>query len=148
MIIITTIGLSFDVIIPNSYLISYDKKVSDQKDNLWQLGKNLSIGDSYTYKICDPSAMPNYSAESYHYFTKNLKHNSSLCYVIKLDFVNLFHSDENDIEGNIWVVQASISDFSGVETPSDTQSFILILIPLKSIQLIPFILTQSNMLIH
>ncbi|WP_316507189.1 hypothetical protein [Nitrosopumilus sp.] len=95
MIIITTIGLSFDVIIPNVYSLDYNQQVSDQRDNLWQLGKNLSVGDSYTYKICDPSAISNYSAESYHYFTKNLEHNSSLCYVIKLDFVNLLSSDEN-----------------------------------------------------
>ena len=110
MIIITTVGLSFDVIIPNVYGIDYSEKVSDQRNNLWQLGKNLSIGDSYTYKICDPSAIPNYSAESYHYFTKNLEHNSSLCYIIKLDFVNILNSDENQINSNIWVVQASISD--------------------------------------
>ncbi len=99
MIIITTIGLSFDVIIPNVYSLDSNDQVSDQKNNLWQLGKNLSIGDSYTCKICDPSTIPNYSAESYHCFTKNLEHNSSLCYVIKLDFVNLLNSDENDIEG-------------------------------------------------
>ena len=110
MMIITTVGLSFDVIIPNIYGIDYSEKVSDQRNNLWQLGKNLSVGDSYTYKICDPSAIPNYSAESYHYFTKNLEHNSSLCYVIKLDFVNLLHSDENQINSDIWVIQASISD--------------------------------------
>ena len=54
----------------------YNEKVSDQRNNLWQLGKNLSIGDFYTYKICDPSATPNYSAESYHYFTKGLTRNS------------------------------------------------------------------------
>ena len=113
VIIVTTIGLTFDVIIPNIYALTtpiYNQQISDQRNNLWHLGKNLSVGDSYTYKICDPSAIPNYSAENYHYFTKNLKHNSSLCYVIKLDFVNLLHSDENDIEGNIWVIQASISD--------------------------------------
>ena len=113
--IVTITGLSFDVIIPNVYSLDYNQQVSDQRDNLWQLGKNLSIGDSYTYKICDPSAIPNYSAEIYHYFTKNLEHNSSLCYFIKLDFVNLLNSDENDISGNIWVVQASISDVFGTE---------------------------------
>lgn len=114
--VVTVIGLSFDVIIPNVYsmtLSSYSQQVSDQKNNLWQLGKNLSMGDSYTYKICDPYAIPNYSAESYHYFTKNLEHNSSLCYIVKLDFVNLLHSDENQINSNIWVVQASISDVLG-----------------------------------
>ncbi|MGI9567174.1 MAG: hypothetical protein ACR2LL_09215 [Nitrosopumilus sp.] len=108
--IVTITGLSFDVIIPNVYLLDCNDQVSDQKNNLWQLGKNLSIGDSYTYKICDPSSIPHYSAESYHYFTKNLEHNSSLCYIIKLDFVNLLNSDENQINSNIWVVQASISD--------------------------------------
>ena len=115
MILITTIGLSFDVIIPNSYSISYDDHVSDQKNNLWQIGKNLSVGDSYTYKICNLSAIPNYSAESYHYFIKNLEHNSSICYMLKLDFVNLLSSDDNNISGNIWVVQASISDVLGIE---------------------------------
>ena len=108
--VVTITELTYDVIIPNSYSISYNEKVSDQKNNLWQLGKNLSIGDSYTYKICDPSAILNYSSESYHYFTQDKEHNSSLCYVIKLDFVNLLHSDENQINSNIWVVQASISD--------------------------------------
>ena len=108
--IVTITGLSFDVIIPNVYSLDYNDQISDQKNNLWQLGKNLSIGDSYTYKICDPSAIPNYSAERYHYFTKNLEHNSSLCYVIKLDFVNLLNSDENQINSNIWIVQVSISD--------------------------------------
>ncbi len=116
VIIVTTIGLIFDVIIPNVYALtlpSYNEQVSSKKDNLWHLGKNLSIGDSYTYKICDPSAILNYSAESYHYFTKDLEHNSSLCYIIKLDFVNLLNSDENQINSDIWVVQASISDILG-----------------------------------
>ena len=108
--IVTITGFSFDVIIPNVYSLDYNQQISDQKNNLWHLGKNLPIGDSYTYKICDPSAIPNYPAESYHYFTKNLEHNSSLCYVIKLDFVNILNSDENQINSNIWVVQASISD--------------------------------------
>ncbi len=114
----TTIGLTFDVIIPNVYastLPIYNEQVSYQKNNLWHLGKNLSIGDSYTYKICDPSAILNYSAESYHYFTKDLEHNSSLCYIIKLDFVNLLNSDENQINSDIWVVQASISDILGTD---------------------------------
>ena len=109
--VVTITGLSFDVIIPNVYSLDYNDQVSDQRNNLWQLGKNLEIGDSYTYKICDPPAMPNYSAESYHYFTKNWEHNSSLCYVTKLDFVNLLNSDENDISGNIWMIQTSISEF-------------------------------------
>ena len=120
--VVTITGLTYDVIIPNVYGIDYNEKVSDQKNNLWQLGKNLSIDDSYTYKICDPSAIPNYSAENYHYFTKNLEHNFSLCYIIKLDFVNLFHSDENDILGNIWVVQASISDFSDTDSSTIRRS--------------------------
>ena len=98
------------MIIPNVYSLDYNDQVSDQRDNLWQLGKNLSVGDSFTYKICDPSAIPNYSSESYHYFTKDKEHNSSLCYVIKLDFVNLLNSDENQINSDIWIVQASISD--------------------------------------
>ena len=114
----TTIGLTFDVIIPNVYALTiptYNEQVSSQKDKLWHLGKNLSVGDSYTYKICDPSAILNYSAERYHYFTKDLEHNSSMCYVIKLDFVNLLNSDENQINSDIWVVQASISDVSGTD---------------------------------
>ncbi len=113
VIIVTTIGLTYDVIIPNVYASTppYNEQISAlYQNNMWQLGKNLSVGDSYTYKICDPSAILNYSAESYHYFTKDLKHNSSLCYIIKLDFVNLLNSDENQINSDIWVVQASISD--------------------------------------
>ena len=109
--IVVTLGLSFDGIIPSSYSISYDEQVSDQKNNLWHLGKNLSDGDSFTYKICDPKAIPT-SAANYHYFTQgNEDHNSSICYVIKLDFVNLLNSDENQINRDIWVVQAAISDF-------------------------------------
>jgi len=89
IIIVTTIGLIFDVIIPNVYALtppsSYNEQISAlYQNNMWQLGKNLPVGDSYTYKICDPSAILNYSAESYHYFTKDLRHNSSLCYIIKL----------------------------------------------------------------
>jgi len=110
-VIVVTLGLSFDGIIPSSYSISYDEQVSDQKNNLWHLGKNLSDGDSFTYKICDPKAIPT-SAANYHYFTQgNEDHNSSICYVIKLDFVNLLNSDENQINRDIWVVQAAISDF-------------------------------------
>jgi len=77
---------------------------------MWHLGKNLSVGDSYTYKICDPGAIQT-SAANYHYFTQgNENHNSSVCYVIKMDFVNLLNSDENLINGDVWVVQAVISD--------------------------------------
>jgi len=110
MIAILTIGLTFDVIIPNAYSLSYSEQVSDQKNNMWHLGKNLSVGDSYTYKICDPDAIQT-SAANYHYFTQgNENHNSSVCYVIKMDFVNLLNSDENLINGDVWVVQAAISD--------------------------------------
>ena len=85
-----------------------------QQEHLWNLGKNLTIGDSYTYQICDPDAILNYSAESYHYFTKNLEHNDSLCYTIQMDFVNLIATEQNDISGLIWVVQAQITDdFTG-----------------------------------
>ena len=111
--VVTVTGLSFDVILPNVYSLDYNQLVTDQKNNLWQLGKNLSIDDSFTYRICDPSSVQNYFAKSYHHFTKNLEHNSSLCYVLKLDFVNLLHSDENQINSDIWVVQASISDVLG-----------------------------------
>ena len=119
VIVITTIGLTFDGIIPTAYpltMLSYNEQISQQKDNLWQLGKNLSVGDSYTYKICDPSAMMHYSAENYHYFTQGKEHNSSMCYLIKLDFVNLLRSDENQINHDLWVVQATISDVLGMDT--------------------------------
>ena len=124
-----TIGLTYDVIIPNSYgIIDYNNQVSDQKNNLWQLGKNLEVGDSYTYKICDPNTIQT-SAANYHYFTQgNDDHNSSVCYLIKLDFVNLLNSDENDINSDIWVVQSAISDYSSKDIRHsifhiDTQTF-------------------------
>jgi len=90
--------------------IDYSVELAWQQEHLWNLGKNLSIGDSYTYRICDPGAILNYSAEVYHYFTKNLEHNGSLCYTIKMNFVNLASTDENQISGNVWIVQAAISD--------------------------------------
>ena len=94
--------------------IDYSQELAWQQEHLWNLGKDLTIGDSYTYKICDPDAILNYSAESYHYFTKNLEHNGSLCYTIQMDFVNLIPTDQNDISGLIWVVQAQITDdFTG-----------------------------------
>ncbi|MDH3854350.1 MAG: hypothetical protein OES23_07835, partial [Nitrosopumilus sp.] len=102
--------MTFDVIIPNAYSLSYSEQVSNQKNNMWYLGKNLSVGDSYTYKICDPDAIQT-SAANYHYFIQgNENHNSSVCYVIKMDFVNLLNSDENLINRDVWVVQAAISD--------------------------------------
>lgn len=105
------------MIIPNSYALTsphtgadYNEQVSWQQDHMWHLGENLSVGDSYTYKICDPDAMQT-SAANYHYFTQgNENHNSSVCYMIKLDFVNLLNSDENQINSDVWVVQAAISD--------------------------------------
>ena len=90
----------------------YNQQVLLQQSNLWHLGKNLLIGDSYTYKICDPDAIQT-SAANYHYFTQgNEDHNSSVCYTIKMDFVNLLNSDENQISnsGDVWVVQAAISN--------------------------------------
>lgn len=102
--------------IPNSYALShtdYNEQLSSlHQNNMWYLGKNLAPGDSYTYKICDPMAIINYSAESYHYFVQGKDHNDSLCYMIKLDFVSLLSSDENNIDSNIWVVQAIIQDFA------------------------------------
>ena len=90
----------------------YNEHVLWQQDHLWYLGKNLSVGDSYTYKICDPEVIQT-SAANYHYFTQgNENHNSSVCYMIKMDFVNLLMSDENQINGDVWVVQAAISDFA------------------------------------
>jgi len=109
--IVTITGLSFDVIIPNIYGIDYNDQVSSQKNNLWHLGKNLFIGDSYTYKICDPETIQT-TAANYHYFTQgNDDHNSSTCYTIKLDFVNLLTSDENHVnERDVWVVHAAIHE--------------------------------------
>ena len=99
---------------PHKQGIDYSQEVTWQQEHLWNLGKDLTIGDSYTYRICDPDAILNYSAESYHYFTKNLEHNGSLCYTIQMDFVNLIETDQNDINGLIWVVQAQITDdFTG-----------------------------------
>jgi len=118
VIAICVIGLTFDVIIPSSYALSssphirvdYNEQVLWQQDLLWNLGKNLSVGDSYTYKICDPEAVQT-SAANYHYFVQGKEnHNSSVCYMIKLDFVNLLNSDENHINSDVWVVQAAISD--------------------------------------
>ena len=105
------------MVIPNSYALTlphpgadYNEQVSWQQGHMWHLGKNLSVGDSYTYKICDPDAIQT-SAANYHYFTQgNENHNSSVCYVIKMDFVNLLNSDENQIDSDVWVVQAAISD--------------------------------------
>ena len=105
--------------IPNSFALmpphpgaDYNEHVLWQQDHLWYLGKNLSVGDSYTYKICDPEAIQT-SAANYHYFTQgNENHNSSVCYMIKMDFVNLLISDENQINSDVWVVQAAISDFA------------------------------------
>lgn len=89
----------------------YSEQVSVlYRDSMWQLGKSLAVGDSYTYKICDPGAIPDYSAENYHYFTGGLDHNSSLCYVVKMDFANLLSSGENQQNRDVWVVQESISD--------------------------------------
>lgn len=116
LIVFTTI-IGLIMIIPNSYALTlphpdadYNEQVSWQQDHLWHLGKNLSVGDSYTYKICDPDAIQT-SASNYHYFTQGKEnHNSSVCYMIKMDFVNLLNSDENQINRDVWVVQAAISD--------------------------------------
>jgi len=51
--------------------IDYSQELALQQEHLWNLGKDLNIGDSYTYRVWDPDAILNYSAESYHYFTKN-----------------------------------------------------------------------------
>ncbi len=114
IVIITIFGISYNVIIPQAYSINYNKQIAVlYQDGMWHLGKNLSVGDSYTYKICDPHHIPDYSSENYHYFTKNLDHNSSLCYVIKLDFVNFLSSDTGDqIDNHIWVANVSISNIS------------------------------------
>ena len=110
-------GLSL-LVIPNSYGLTpphqnadYNQQKLWQQDYLWHLGKNLSVGDSYTYRICDPKTIQT-SASNYHYFTQgNNDHNSSTCYTIKLDFVNLLTSDENQInERNVWVVQSAVDE--------------------------------------
>ena len=107
-IAVLTIGLAFDGVIPHVCSLSYNKQVANQKNNMWQLGKNLSVGDSYTYKICDPKTIQTLVA-NYHYFTQgNDDHNDSVCYTIKMDFVNLLNSDENQIDSDVWVVQAAI----------------------------------------
>ena len=118
-LIVFAIIIGLIMVIPNSYAltssssppgIDYSEQVSWQQGHMWHLGKNLSIGDSYTYKICDPDAIQT-SAANYHYFIQgNENHNSSVCYVIKMDFVNLLNSDENQINSDVWVVQAAISD--------------------------------------
>jgi len=39
------VGLTLDVMIPNAYALtlpSYNEQIAIQKDNLWNLGKNLS----------------------------------------------------------------------------------------------------------
>jgi len=104
--------------VPHSYAFTpphtdtdYNQQKLLQQDYLWHLGKNLSVGDSYTYKICDPITIPT-TASNYHYFVQgNDDHNSSTCYIIKLDFVNLLTSDENQInERDVWVVQAAIDE--------------------------------------
>ena len=95
---------------PHKGIIDYSQELAWQQEHLWNMGKSLTIGDSYTYKICDPDAILNYSAESYHFFTKNLEHNGSLCYTIQMDFVNLIATDQNQIGSLIWVIQAAITD--------------------------------------
>ena len=118
---------AFAITLPHNG-IDYSQELAWQQEHLWNLGKNLTIGDSYTYKICDPDAILNYSAQRYHYFTKNMEHNGSLCYTIKMDFVNLIATDQNQINGLIWVVQAQITDdFTGETRHSvfhvDSESF-------------------------
>ena len=118
-------GLIIMVAIPSSYAqtsplshsdaADYNEQISWQQNLLWHLGKNLSIGDSYTYKICDPDVIQT-SAANYHYFVQGKEnHNSSVCYVIKMDFVNLLNSDENQVNRDIWVVQATIYDNTNKE---------------------------------
>ena len=107
------------LVIPNSHglttppvpIADYNEQKLLQQDYLWHLGKNLSVGDSYTYKIYDPKTMPT-TASNYHYFVQgNDDHNSNACYVIKLDFVNLLTSDQNHTnERDVWVVQAAIDE--------------------------------------
>ena len=137
VIFVLTVGLTLNAITPNAYSLSYGEQVSDQKNNMWHLGKNLSIGDSYTYKICDPNAIQT-SAANYHYFTQgNKNHNSGVCYMIKMDFVNRLNSDENLINGDVWVVQAAISDTatnSDVATNRDTSDILCFMLMRKPLR--------------
>ena len=116
----TILLLGLILIIPNSYGLAplpfHDADYNDQKlrqqEHMWQLGENLSVGNSYTYKICDPETIQT-SAANYHYFIQgNKDHNASVCYTIKMDFVNLLSSDENQINSDVWVVQAIIDENS------------------------------------
>ena len=118
MIVVLAIVSTFNVIIPNSHAITplhpdadYNEQKLLQQNYLWHLGENLSVGDSYTYKICDPKTIQT-SAQNYHYFVQgNENHNSSVCYMIKLDFVNLLTSEENQInQRDVWVVQGVIDE--------------------------------------
>ena len=126
-------GLLLILLIPNSYgliptvpNVDYNDQKLRQQEHLWHLGKNLSAGDSYTYKICDPENIQT-SASNYHYFVQgNDDHNSSVCYMIKLDFVNLLSSDENLINRDVWVVQTAIhenNDFRYSVFHIDTKTF-------------------------
>jgi len=111
--LVITPSSSYAIIPPHHQIptgVDYSEQVAWQQNHMWQLGKNLSVGDSYTYKICDPKTIQT-SAANYHYFTQgNNDHNSSVCYMIKLDFVNLLTSDENEINRNVWMVQAAIDE--------------------------------------
>lgn len=46
---------------PHKQGIDYSQEIAWQQEHLWNLGKDLTIGDSYTYRICDPDAILNYS---------------------------------------------------------------------------------------
>ena len=120
------------LLIPSSYgltppvpNVDYNEQKMWQQEHLWHLGKNLSVGDSYTYKICDPKTIPT-TAANYHYFVQgNDDHNSSTCYIIKLDFVNLLTSDQNHInQRDVWVVQAAIDDKVTTDTNTTVSTFI------------------------
>lgn len=120
-IVATALGMTCGGMIPSSYALApshlnadYGDRVAWQQNHMWQIGKNLSVGDPYTYKICDPNTIQT-SAANYHYFTQgNKDHNASVCYTIKMDFVNLLNSDENQISRDVWVVQAVIDDNSAL----------------------------------
>ena len=89
-----SLGPSFasEMVIDEIDPIDYEQLIAEQKEKLWQIGddRTLSVGDSYTYKICDPAAFTRYSAENYHYFTKGYEnHNNSMCYLAQMTFENL-----------------------------------------------------------
>ena len=73
--------------------ISFFDQVSlNYEKSLWGVGKNLSEGNSYTYKICNDSQMSQMTYPDH-------------CYSIELTFVSLMES----YKGNVWIVQGYLT---------------------------------------